>query len=320
MFAEHSKAAWTWESFDISSAIAEAFEVHNDQFQCFMETANITVLHETAFIGSRFVQIIDGIMKFIRTAVLKFIAGFDVTIRRMEALVRKYEGQLNRLTDEDLSGVEYDRVKYTISSEVPTTADLSVIDWAIGQMSSVVSRDDMLSIRERLEKQLPFIRGQIMGMVKPVSESQVDSVVKGLFKKNAPIHPVPLTVDILREIMDDIKTYSQIKKSVEDSRDTSLKILSHYKDVVKSIYTEAFTPNADAVKVRLNGGTPTETSPTKMVYHREVQMLLTSIVMELSNLYSNLFNEKLTILKEKFEREQLILRQVIFVIQPNGRD
>lgn len=318
MFAEYSEPTWVWESIDVSSLIAEAFESHDEQFQCFMETANVSIMYETSSITTRFTQIIEGIIHLIRKAIAQFIAGLDVAVRRTEALIRKYEPQLKALTDDDLAGIEYDNVTYTIYPAVPGDVDLSIIDWALKQMSSVITRDTMTTIRERVDVKVPFIRGQMMGKSSPVSDAQIDSTVKTLFKNPRLITEIPLTKEILERLLSDLKMYSSVRSSVERNGEEAAKTLSKYKKLINSIYSEQYTPDENKLKVTVNGVT-SEASANGAVYHREAQMYLTNVVLELTSLYSTLINEKLIALKDKFEHDQLMLRAVIVLIQDGGR-
>lgn len=315
MFYSSVEPEFILESVDASGGIHQILEESYLAFQCFMESHDPSVLMETSYAKNKFIQIIEAILNYIKNALTKLIAAFDSRLKNMDTLIEKYRPQLEALTDSDLKGMVYDRIDYTISANVPAVANFDLVMDGLNTLSShKVSRSAVELLRNKITIQLPSIRAQIMGVSRPVKDGDVDNVIEGLFKHSYGEYQTKLTKKDLMEILEDVHTFPKVRQAMGESEVTVTRMLNSFKTQINRIYSVEPTMNSDEIKITA-GDTTHTANPVQAVYYKEYQMLLANFIMDLTNLYSSIYDAKLTALQEKFSREQAIIRETIYLIQ-----
>jgi hypothetical protein len=304
-----------FERLDNSSLLQEASEEAFLAFQCFAETDNAMVLNEASFITDKFIQIIDSIVTYLKTVVAKMVAFLDGKFRSLNSIVLKYRPQIEALDNAVISQLVYEKVTYSISPNIPAVVDTTVINSGIDILSTTkLTRDMVQDIKTKIALQMPILRGQALGLKGPVAPGNFDELLQKTFKVSTDSFQTRMTKNDLLLMMNEIASFQVDKKSIQNTQDTITATLNDYKSQLKKIYSMEFSTNSSDVTIQ-QGRMKYQVNIIQAGFYKEYQSALTNSIMDIVNVYSAIFDAKISALREKFEREQAIIRQVIYLIQ-----
>jgi hypothetical protein len=315
MFGQPQTTGLVLERVDTSSILQEASEEAFLSFQCFTETNSLSVLNEASFIKEKFIQIIETIISYIRLAAAKITAFIDAKFKNLDTIVKKYRPQIDALPEETIQQLRYQKIIYNMSAKVPGIIDTTLIANGITTLSSSkITGDVVRSLKSQIDPQTALMRGQMLGVTGPVSESNFDSMLQKAFKPSAEASETNMKKDDLLQMLDDLDMFEMDKKSIRASQGMIINMMAEYKSQLGRIYSMSFSENSSNVSIQQSDKTFT-VNILEASYYKEYQTILTNLIMNVVNLYSVIFDAKVNALKEKFEREQDIVRQVVYLIQ-----
>lgn len=303
------------ENTDVMDMIAEASNEMDLSLIIFAETSNVEILNEASSIVDKFIKALNAIIAFVRRIFTKIVAFSDSKLKNIESLLKKYEEQIGYLTDEDLSELIYDKIGYKNPVNIPAPVSLPlVVDGLKHIGSSAISRNTINDLNRKLTMELSIARGRIMGLNGPVSIDNFDNELVKLFRSSEPIFNKVMTKHDLVTMIDELKSFSSDKISIKTSRNTITNTLNQYKTDLTNIYSMVYTSPDGKIDITLASDKKITTDTVGASYYRAYQSILTTFIMDVSTVYTNVFNAKLKSLKEKIENYQDIVRQVVYLV------
>lgn len=301
---------------NISEEITGIFETMHD----INSTINSYMIESSSIINeSTFVEtmrtVFQAISKFIQTLYNKFISVFMKQSEYVEYVINKYSDSIKNITDNDLKDIVYEYKEFTFPGDIPVFGYFNSVEKLISNLSRLkITYADIEDFKYIYTEQLSIIRGKIINSNSKISEHDFASQVRSLFRVSDEVFIKPLTKKDLNKMIDDIKGYKQVKKMIETDKDKILKEYEKYYKMASNIINVKYSDDAEGASLYNKDGKDIVTDIITANMYKEYQSLVITFITQIMESYSTVYKEKLSALKDKYDMEISVLKQIIRMV------
>jgi hypothetical protein len=297
------------------TSIIESISFDNlDLFECILESNNVSLLNESS-ITDGFVLIITKLIDYIKSMYDKFISIIMALVKPADAYIQKYRDKLVNIKEDDISDIVYEYKTFNIQKDIPKIEYIKDVDKYIQKMNDGgITHNALAEFRSTVDDRISIVRERMLGLSKPIPENNFDSAVKRVFRPSTEIFTKHLTKADLIKMIDGIDSYDEIKKDTDKTRLAIINLYTDYRKLIGKIYSLDYSSTDHDVIIKTDSGNVLYLTLMQANMYKDYQSLVSHFIVEVATSYTSVFKEKLLAIKEKFEMEYAIIKQVVYLI------
>lgn len=282
-------------------------------FQCFFEAAippNLTNNSIFNTLTHKFGNSIDLIYKNLENITISTVTFITEKTRYMTDLYERYKEKINSLSDMDLSNLLYQNISFNINELIPAKIDTNSLNKYINALdNSIVNKDDVKKLKKVLfEYSIKSARGDILLFKRPMTAAEFENTYHAIFKDDAFVVDTSLTKTEVLKLYSRILSYDKDITNIKRSFDVVKKVFSIYGEILEHILNSNHHSN---MVVKSNRAKDERIDVIAIAAYNEYKSLLIKYIINILDMYANVYQYKVLMAKEKIMHDNNILKSII---------
>jgi hypothetical protein len=274
-----------------------------------------TIINESGF-SDTVKLLFDSVIRFIKKIYHQFIGIFMKQSEYVNYMLDRYSESIKNLTDQDLKDIKYEYKEFNFPKNIPVFGHFKSVQKLIDGLSGLkIGIMDLNYFKYSYGESLDLLRGEVLGIKNTkISEQDFVGRLKKIFRGSDEIFVKKLTKEGLDNMIKGIMDYKDVKKMIETDKDNILKEYERYSKIVSEVINIKYSTDSFGAILSTSSGKQISTDILTVNIYKDYQSLTASFLAQILEIYSIVYREKLSALKDKYDMEIELLKKIIRLV------